>query len=479
MLKSFPLPAVIIDLETTGANVSYDRIIEIGIIEIDEDGSTRKWSSLVNPGRDVPSFIEQLTGITNSLLSTAPRFEQIAKEVLLRIRGKRFIAHNVRFDYGFIRNEFSRLAYTFKASVICSLKLSRRLYPHESAHGLHAIIQRYNLNITKRHRALDDADAAYQFLLIAEQEHGVEKVSAILSHEKKSSTIPTALSHDVVASLPQQPGVYYFWGTNAELLYVGKGINIRKRVLSHFSSDHKNAKEMRLCQQISNVTWDITAGELSALILESCKIKQLKPIFNRKLRRPRVLYSILLQKNDKGWLTPAIVQLADTASNSSSLYGLFPSKNKAKETIRSISHEHKLCYYACDLEAIMQRPCTRYQLKKCSGLCVGTLPAAEHNDTITTALHSFALKVWPFSGAVALREIEHQHDNDPFLIVNNWQVLGSGRVQNSVAVITDKYDEPLDKDAYQYLVKAILGGSKKIHVQALLSLNYEHAVETM
>src|SRR6187402_1042303 len=173
MLKSISLPAVLIDVETTGGNVTYDRITEIGIVEIYEN-EIREWSTLINPGMKIPMGIQRLTGITDAMVASAPRFEQVAKEILLRIKGKLFIAHNVRFDYGFIRNEFARLAYSFKAPLMCTVKLSRSLYADRSGHSLEKIIERHQIFVTNRHRALDDARATYKFLEIAEEEHGVD-----------------------------------------------------------------------------------------------------------------------------------------------------------------------------------------------------------------------------------------------------------------------------------------------------------------
>lgn len=474
MLKSIPLPAVLIDVETTGGNVTYDRITEIGIVEIYEN-EIREWSTLINPGMKIPIGIQRLTGITDAMVASAPRFEQVAKEILLRIKDKLFIAHNVRFDYGFVRNEFSRVAYAFKAPLMCTVKLSRALYADRSGHSLEKIIERHQIFVSSRHRALDDAKATYKFLEIAEEEHGIEKFRLAVKNQSRKESLPPWLPAELISGLPNVPGVYYFWGENNELLYIGKSVSIRKRVMSHFTSDHKASREMRICQQTRHITWDVTAGELSALILESQKIKELQPVFNRKLRRISSLYSILLEENEKGWLTPAIVYIEDIINSAKRFYGLFPSEKKAKEAISSIGEAYKLCYHATGLEKISNRPCMGYQLKRCKGLCAGTQHYLEHNVKILQGFDEFALKTWPYKGAIALVETHQNKDQTrecQHLIINNWCVLG-------VASSVDGYDDilsgaangslkpGLDKDIYRYLVGALFAKSTKFNVHQL------------
>lgn len=469
MLKSIPLPAVLIDVETTGGNVTSDRVTEIGIVEIYEN-EVREWSTLINPGTRIPMGIQQLTGITDAMVASAPRFEQVAKEILQRIKGKLFIAHNVRFDYGFIRNEFARLAYSFKAPLMCTVKLSRALYADRSGHSLEKIIERHQIFVNNRHRALDDAKATYKFLEIAEEEHGVENFRRAVKNQYRKESLPAHLDTAVIAKLPNQPGVYYFWGENKELLYIGKSINIRKRVLSHFTRDHKTSKEMRICQQTRDITWDITAGELSALILESQKIKELQPIFNRKLRRPSNLYTLFLEENEMGWLTPQIVLIEDSIHSSKKMYGLFPSVKKAKDSIKLISDEYKLCYCACGLERISNRPCLRYQLKKCSGLCAGTQHYLNHNIQMLGGFAELALKSWPYKGPVALIETQDEKEHGQHLIINNWCVLGVTSSEFDYSDIINGAMAPsLDKDIYKYLVNAILGKTSKVKIYPIVN----------
>lgn len=467
MLKYIPVPCVIVDIETTGGNVTYDRITEIGIVEVNEHGVT-EWSTLINPRVPIPKGIQQITGITNEMVAYAPYFEQVAKEILLRLQGKLFIAHNVRFDYGFIRNEFARLAYTFKAKLMCTVRLSRFLYADRDGHSLEKIIARHQIFVTHRHRALDDAKATYKFMTIVEEEKGEELVRAAVKHQYRKESMPAGFDASIIDGLPNSPGVYYFWGENKELLYVGKSISIRKRVLSHFTADHKSSREMKICQQTRNITFDKTAGELSALILESKKVKELQPLYNRRLRRVSHFYSIGLAEANDGLLTPQIFSVSEMPSNTKKLYGLFPSVKKAKEAIQSISDEHSLCYQVCGLEKFTSRACTSHQLKKCKGYCVGKQPALIHNVKILQGFSALSLKTWPYDGPVALVEKPQEGESEHHLIVDNWCILGVAESAADYEEILNSNPAPkIDKDIYRYLVTTIFAKKSPVKLVAL------------
>lgn len=454
MFKYFPTPCAIVDIETTGGNVTYDRITEIGIIEVTEEG-VREWSTLINPRVHIPEGIQSLTGITNDMVKAAPYFEQVAKDILLRLQGKLFIAHNVRFDYGFIRNEFSRLAYTFRSKLLCTVKLSRFLYADRSGHSLEKIIARHQIYVVNRHRALDDAKAAFKFMAIAEEEKGEALIKDAILHQYRKESFPAHFDSNLIAGLPNDPGVYYFWGENKELLYVGKSINIRKRVLSHFTADHKSSREMKICQQTRNITFDKTVGELTALILESEKVKQLQPIYNRRLRRVKTFYTIVLQEDAKGALCPQVIPVDTVPKENSKLYGLFPSNKKAVQAIQSICDEYSLCYVICGLEKPSSRACSSHQLKKCQGYCVGRQLALQHNVKLVEGMQRLALKTWPYDGPIAIVEANAE-GNKKYLLVNNWCLIDIVDSPYDFAdALENKTGFRLDKDTYRYLVKFV------------------------
>jgi DNA polymerase-3 subunit epsilon len=466
MLKYVQLPAVIVDIETTGGNVTYDRITEIAVIEVTESGVT-EWSTLINPRMKIPPMIQLLTGITDEMVESAPYFEQVAKEILLRLKDKLFIAHNVRFDYGFIRNEFSRLAFTFKAPLLCTVKLSRALYADRDGHSLEKIIARHQIMVQSRHRALDDAKATFKFIQIAEEENSTEQVRAALRSQNRRGSLPGGFNAALIEGLPNSPGVYYFWGEAKELLYVGKSVNIKKRVLSHFTADHRSSKEMKICQQTRHISFEKTAGELTALILESQKIKALQPLYNRKLRRVSNLYSIQLEDAGENTLVPKTVALRNL-TNHSKLYGLYPSEKNARQDIQTICDQHGLCYQLAGLERPGSRACTSHQLKKCAGYCVGKASVLIHNVKMIEGFSALALKAWPYDGPVVLIEPDQRGETAAHLLIDNWRILGVAQSEaDYTEILAGENVQPLDKDIYKYLVSAIPGKASRYKIYPL------------
>ena len=276
--------AVFVDLETTGATATYDRITEVGVIEVNRGRLVSEWSTLVNPQMSIPPAIQALTGITNKMVAGAPAFSEIRRDLLQRLEGKLFIAHNARFDYGFLKNEFQRCGISFNARVLCTVKLSRRLYPQHGRHNLDALLERHELACEARHRALGDARVLWLLAQKWTAERGTTLVQAAVDLLLKTPGLPAGLPDLAVDSIPETPGVYFFYGDNDVLLYIGRNNNMRSRVMAHFSGDHRTNKDMRIAQQIRRIDWKHTAGELGALLLESRLVKQLAPVHNRQRR---------------------------------------------------------------------------------------------------------------------------------------------------------------------------------------------------
>ncbi|WP_020209574.1 exonuclease domain-containing protein [Gilvimarinus chinensis] len=458
-------PIAVVDIETTGGNVTRDRITEIGIVEFDHDG-VKEWSTLINPGMAIPRTVQALTGINNDMVADAPRFEQVAKQIWQRLEGKIFVAHNVRFDYGFIRNAFADLGFSMQLNLLCTVKLSRALYPEYKRHGLEAIIERFNIPTSARHRALEDAKATYHFLKQAQQDKSAADFMAAVQLQTKRPSLPPGLDPSIIEQLPNGPGVYYFYGDNDNLLYVGKSVNIRKRVMSHFSGDKASAKAMTMCQQIRDIRATETTGELSALLLESAEIKKQQPIFNRRLRRLSTLYTIQLLEDSKGLLRPKVTPVTE-AQRHLKMYGLFPAQKKARNALQETAKATGLCDHVMVPGTDPQSPCMGRQLKRCEGLCVGEVSVVQHNVWLMDALAKIGLSAWPFAGRVCLVEFTRSgDDNDKrytAFLLDNWCLLASqeGVGDPDIQELSRMACEPmLDRDLYRYLCKALLKPAK-------------------
>ncbi|MDO8452168.1 MAG: exonuclease domain-containing protein [bacterium] len=327
-----PQRLAFVDLETTGGSLNRDRIIEIGILRVEDGKLVKTYQSLIDPGTRVPPEIERLTGITSKELEGAPTFYQIKDDIKEALKDCVFVAHNVRFDYSFLKNEFKRYNVKFSPKHFCTVKLSRHLYPKERRHNLDAVMERFNIPCEKRHRAFDDASVLWEFYQKVQGLFSVETIMAGISSAIKKPTLPINITQLDLERIPESPGVYIFYGAEGMPLYIGKSVNLKNRVLQHFSSDHLSGIEMKIAQQIQNIETIETVGELGALIKESDLIKKLQPLYNRRLRNLKQLVvkpwpfekAIVIQEEESGrkesflidkWCYVGSIKTEDEAEN--------------------------------------------------------------------------------------------------------------------------------------------------------------------
>ncbi len=457
---------VFVDLETTGTNPVNDRITEIGIVEVDAKGQATSWSSLVNPQVSIPSFIQGLTGISNAMVADAPTFAELAPALHDRLQGALFIAHNARFDYGFLRNAFSEAGLPYKADVLCTVKLSRALFPNERKHNLDTLIDRHGLKADARHRALADADLLWQLWQKLTTTLPADTFDAALSSLLQRPSLPSHLPTDALDAIPDTPGVYLFYGDNDLPLYVGKSVRLRQRVLSHFNADHKLYKDMRLSQQLHRIDWRETAGEIGALLLEAQLVKDLQPVHNRLLRRQGELCAWRLNEDARGRTFPVLTYASEQDfGRADRLYGLFSSKRKAETALRELAESHQLCLVQLGLEksAGHNKPCFGWQLRRCKGVCVGKEAESFHRARLEAALSSLHVKTWPHSGAVGLVE-RFGEDRTDIHVVNNWCYLGTARSEDELWSLLEQAPArpAFDLDTYKILSRAMLRGDLEI-----------------
>lgn len=421
--EGFPDKLAIIDCETTGGKPTFHRVIEIAVVLIDQGRETSRWKSFINPGVSVPPHITGITGIRDSDLVEAPKFEEVATELFKLLSDRVFVAHNVRFDHGFLRNEFQRAEIKYSSKLLCSVKFSRLLFPHLKRHNLDSIIKRFGLFMEDRHRALDDALAVVQFFNRCSSIFSPDDISAACDQISKTATLPVNLSKHEVDKLPNTVGVYYFYDANDALLYVGKSVNIKARVLSHFSQDHRNYKGLKMSQRISRIDYDLTASDFGAQIFEAQQVKELMPTMNRRLRKIKSLWQIRLIENPAGYLESIITTIeCNTLSQSGSeRFGLFRSKRQATKKIETIADEYRLCHRLLGLEkGPANRACFRTQLNKCAGACCDQEGAHEYNTRILEALDVFQLHTWPWQHAILVKEPSASQGHSDVHLIENW-----------------------------------------------------------
>jgi DNA polymerase-3 subunit epsilon len=441
---------VFVDLETTGANPAFDRIIEVGIVKVTEGQVEYEWSTLVDPGESIPPLIQGFTGISNEMVRGAPVFRDIADEVFARIEGSLFVAHNARFDYGFLKNEFRRLERAFQPRVLCTVKLSRALYPEHHRHGLDALIGRHNLACDARHRALGDARVLWDFVQRVHAEKSPEAIAAALKKAMKAPSLPSGLEATAVDAVPEAPGVYLFHGENELPLYIGKGINLRARVQSHFAADHGSGRAMQIAREVKRIDWIETAGELGALLLEARLVKELSPIHNRQLRKNDELCAFRLVEG--GEVALERVPLAGVpAGELGELYGQFKSKREAHNTLRELAAEHGLCLKRLGLEQ-GKGPCFNHQIRRCKGFCVGKESPERHDLRLKTALAVLKLRAWPFPGRIAIRERDEAGGRCEWHLFEQWCHLGTAKSEAELFdAAQTRFDAAFDLDTYRIL----------------------------
>jgi DNA polymerase III subunit epsilon len=473
-----PQDLVFVDLETTGGNAAYHRITEVGIVRMQNGSVVEEWNSLVNPECPIPAYIAAFTGITDEMVADAPRFADIASLVLEKLRGPVFVAHNARFDYSFLRTEFRRLDMNFSAPVLCTVKLSRRLFPQFPRHSLDAVMERHQLTCTARHRALGDAQVISAFWSKLRNEVPSEALAAATLAVTGANKLPAHFPPGLADELPEGPGVYRFFGENDELLYIGKSHSLRARILGHFTHEQSEIREQKKARQTRRMDWLETAGVLGAQLKEAEWIKTQKPAYNKRVKSDNDSVTMRLQTQgslEQGARTPGSggfgakepgqtpgAQSQDAQAQAvgfvaidgvqphelADCFGLFHSQKDARKALTDIARAHSLCLKVLGLED-GAGSCVGYALLKCKGACVGKEPLLLHNMRLRMALSGLKLKTWPFPGRIALKE-----GHSEYHVLDHWAYLGTARSEEELAELAGVATEgAFDAEVYRILVR--------------------------
>ncbi|MCG7198473.1 GIY-YIG nuclease family protein [Marinobacter pelagius] len=466
-----------LDIETTGGNSSHDRITEIGIRFWRAGEVVGEWQTLLNPETRISSFIERLTGISNEMVAEAPLFGDVADELEAKLKDCVFVAHNARFDYGFIKSEFRRLGRLFSARVLCTVKLSRWLYPEFRRHNMDSLIARHGLEQVQRHRAMGDVSAMLAFFEHARNEHGNGPMEHAIRELLQRPSVPSNLPPGIMDELPRVPGVYRFYGENDVLLYVGKSTNIAQRVASHFAGDHNSSRGVRMSESLRRVEWTETAGELGALLLELKQIKGLKPLFNRRSRAAKNLVSIELATNESGYLQARLVREIEP-HRLGDYFGLFRSKRDAERALSGIATRNELCNQLLGLEPEQKGPCFQRTLGRCKGACEGGEDVARYNLRMQIAFHGLRLSTWPWRGPVGIVERNEESGRTDILVVYNWIHVATVHDEDELHdLCLSGQAVTFDLDSYKLLVKTLMGRDRKS--RRLIELPYTGAPDVL
>lgn len=371
----------IVDIETTGGHASAGSITEIAILIHDGMQVVERFSTLINPHRPIPRYVQALTGITDDMVADAPDFSEVARQVFDLLQGNIFIAHNVNFDYSFLRFQLDACGYKLQSKKLCTVRLSRKIFPGFPSYSLGNLCRQLGIDIKQRHRAMGDAAATvtlFEKLVAADTEYAIQAALHARSREK---WLPMNLMPGHILSLPETPGVYYFHNEKGKVVYVGKAKNIRKRVTSHFTGNNPGRRRQEFLRNIHSITHERTGTELMAFILESIEIRRLWPIYNAAQKRIELKYGFYLFEDQQGYLRLAIEK---RRKYTSPLY-TFSLLAEGHQYLKNLVKTFQLCPKLCFLQADHVE-CTGVAEKSCKGACNKKEKPIRYNKRVEKAI---------------------------------------------------------------------------------------------
>ncbi|WP_397447922.1 exonuclease domain-containing protein [Polaribacter sp. R77954] len=426
----------VVDIETTGNGYKGQKITEISIFIFDGKVVVDEFTSLVNPEQNIPPFITNLTGITNTMVRYAPKFYEIARKVEEITKDTIFVAHNVNFDYNIIRDEFKNLGFDFKRKKLCTVRLTRKIMPGLRSYSLGNICADENIPINGRHRAKGDAEATTELFKRLLERDDKFIINSFLNPRSRQATLPPLLDKKIVDNLPETFGVYYFKNTAKEIIYVGKANNIKQRVISHFYD--KKKKERELCMETAHISFTKTGSEILALLLESSEIKDIYPKYNRSQKNKKEAIGLFCYEDQKGVTHLAFNRIKIVPNPIMSFYSLAECRN----FLEKLCEEFSLCPKYCHLQNNV-KACFHHQLKTCKGVCCDKESVKNYNIRVQKAINSIGLSL---ENSV-IKEQGRTENEIGFALILGGVYQGFGFIDK---VIADGFKNPED---YQFYVQ--------------------------
>lgn len=415
----------IVDIETTGGYAENHRITEIAIYHHDGVRITEAFHSLVNPGRNIPYYITGLTGITTEMVLDAPAFEEISEEVFSNLDGRVFVAHNAHFDYSFIKREFELSGKAWQAKKLCTVRLSRKIIPGLRSYSLGSLSESLGIQILNRHRAGGDAGATakiFDQLLQRDRDNWIAKT---LKKNSGETILPPNLPKEDFEKLPAKPGVYYFHNAHGQVIYVGKAINIKKRIAGHFTGDAREWGRSKIRNEIHRISFELTGNELIALILESQEIRRLWPKYNQAQKFKTEEWGIYNYEDRNGYQRFSV----NLVTRGAKPLVRFSTKGDAWNFLWEKVRQFELCPKLCGLQ-IAQGLCFHYQTGECHGACMGVESVKKYNKRIASALEVFQAR----GESAAIIGKGRDTDEQSLILIENGNYKGFGFFTRDVAI---------------------------------------------
>lgn len=336
----------IVDIETTGGHASSNGITEIAIVLHNGKEIEGKYSTLINPNVAIPPYVQSLTGITNAMVAKAPQFKEVALHIYNLIKDRIFVAHNVNFDYSFVKHHLQEAGFDLNTQKLCTIRTARKVFPGYRKYGLGSICRELEIEITDRHRAEGDAIATAKLfeLLFANDNSG--EIKSMLKGKSAAQYLPPNVDEEIVQQLPALPGVYYFHDKKGKVVYVGKAKDIKQRVTSHFSNNKPTRQKQEFLRSIYNITYKVCGTELMASILESIEIKKLWPLFNQSQKKVEQFFGLYLFEDARGYWRLVI----DKQKKQLQPIHSFGSLLEGRQVLKSLIDQFELCAKLCYID---------------------------------------------------------------------------------------------------------------------------------
>lgn len=417
----------IVDIETTGGYANNHRVTEIAIYHHDGMRITNHYHTLINPGRTIPYFITGLTGINYEMVKESPSFEEVAQEIYDQLKDRVFVAHNAHFDYSFLKKEFEGAGINWNSKKLCTVRLSRKIIPGLASYSLGRLAESLGIKIKNRHRAGGDAEATSQVfdLLLKRDNTGV--IAKALKRNSGETILPPNLDKSEFDKLPAKAGVYYFLDGRSNVIYVGKAVNIKKRIAGHFTGEAREWNRSNIRNEIHHITYELTGNELIALIFESQEIRRLWPKYNLAQKVRTEEWGVFDYEDRAGLLRFSV----NTVSRGARPLISFSSKGDAWNFMWEKVREYDLCPKLSGLQ-LSKGLCFSYQTGECKGACMGVESMKKYNKRAQAALESFTDQ----GESLAILGRGRKNNERSLVLIENGVYLGFGFVDKNETVAT-------------------------------------------
>jgi DNA polymerase-3 subunit epsilon len=415
----------IVDIETTGGYAANHRITEIAIYHHDGIQITDQYHTLVNPGRNIPYYITGLTGITTEMVLDAPSFDHVAEEIHKQLEGKVFVAHNAHFDYSFLKREFELVGINWQAKKLCTVRLSRKIIPGLRSYSLGSLSESLGIKIANRHRAGGDAAATVKIFdeLLKRDRDG--QIVKALKRNSGETILPPNLPKEEFDRLPAKPGVYYFLNERGQVIYVGKAINIKKRIAGHFTGDAREWSRSKIRNEIHHIRYELTGNELIALILESQEIRRLWPKYNQAQKTKVEEWGVFNYEDRNGYQRFSV----NMVTRGSHPLVRFSTKGEAWNFLWEKVREFELCPKLCGLQ-VSKGLCFNHQTGECHGACLCIESSKKYNKRIFKAIESFTAN----ANSAAIIGRGRNSEEQSLILVDKGAYCGFGFFDKNVSI---------------------------------------------